>query len=146
MLSHRVTFAATSLVFGLLTFNSATAQECLTTTEQLKEKKVSDRWMEVHQKDNQPLLLTISAGSGNTLHFVGKKPDGSVWISGLVEICSTEDNQYLIKLDRIDTAPFLVGQKLRGMSDTVAAGSARLKFGSGKHCGDPDLCIEFAAQ
>ena len=118
----------------------------MTTPEQLKEKRVSDKWKEVHQKDNQPLLLTISAGPGDTLQFVGKKPDGSTWISGAVKVCAYQDNRYVIKLDRIDTAPLFVGQKLVGMSDTIAAGSSRLRFGSGQHCGNPDLCIEFAAQ
>jgi hypothetical protein len=91
---------------------------------------VGDRWKELHQKDNQPLFLTISAGQGNELQFVGKKPDGSTWISGAVSICSFAGNNYQVKLDRIDKAPLLVGLKLRGMSDTIPAGSSHLKFGA----------------
>src|SRR5271157_2234580 len=110
------------------------------------EKKVGDRWKELHQKDNQPLFLTISSGQGNELHFVGKKPDGSTWISGAMSICSYAGNNYQVKLDRIDKAPLLVRLKLRGMSDTIPAGSSHLKFGGGKHCGNPDPCIEFAKE
>jgi hypothetical protein len=107
---------------------------------------VSDRWKELNQKDNQPLVLTISAGQGNELQFVGKKPDGSTWISGTISVCSYARNQYKVKLERIDTAPFLVAQNLTGMSNTISAGSSNLKFGSGKHCGNPDPCIEFGAK
>jgi hypothetical protein len=110
------------------------------------EKKVSDKWRELHQKDNQPLLLTISAGPGNELQFVGKKPNGSTWISGAMSVCSYAEDKFQVKLERIDTAPVFVGPQLVGMSDTISAGSSRLKFGSGKHCGNPDLCIEFTAQ
>jgi hypothetical protein len=106
-------------------------------------KKVSDKWMELHQKDNQPLFLTISAGQGNELQFVGKKPDGSTWISGAMSICSYLGNKYQVTLDRIDKATSFVATKLRGMSDTILAGSSRLKFGSGQHRGNPDPCIEF---
>jgi hypothetical protein len=125
-------------------FESVSAEECLTTHQQLLENKVSDRWKELHQKDNQPLFLTISAGQGNGLQFVGKKPDGSTWISGAMSICSYLGNKYQVKLDRIDKAPLLIGLKLRGMSDTILAGSSHLKFGTGQHCGNPDPCIEFA--
>ncbi len=107
---------------------------------------MGDRWKELHQKDNQPLLLTISAGQGNELQFVGKKPDGSTWISGAMSICSNAGNSYQVKLDRIDKAPLFVGSKLTGMSDTIPAGSSHIKFGAGKHCGNPDPCIEFAKE
>jgi hypothetical protein len=126
-------------------FESVSAEECLTTHQQLLEKKVSDRWKELHQKDNQPLSLTISTGQGNGLQFVGKKPDGSTWISGAMSICSSLGNKYQVKLDRIDKAPLLVSLKLRGMSDTIQPSSSHLKFGSGQHCGNPDPCIEFAS-
>jgi hypothetical protein len=131
---------------GLSAFESVSAEECLTTPRQLSEKKVSDRWKELNQKDNQPLFLTISLGQGNELQFVGKKPNGSTWISGAMSICLYARNQYRVKLERIDTAPFLVAQNLTGISNTISVGSANLKFGSGKHCGNPDPCIEFAAQ
>jgi hypothetical protein len=32
------------------------------------------------------------------------------------------------------------------MSGTIPAGGSHLKFGTGKHCGNPDPCIEFAAE
>jgi hypothetical protein len=137
---------AVSAAIGLSAFQSVSAEECLTTPRQLIEKKLSDRWKELHQKDGQPLFLTISAGQGNELQFVGKKPDGSTWISGAMSICSYAGNRYQVKLERIDTAPFLVAQNLTGMSDRVSAGSSSLKFGSGQHCGNPDPCIEFKAQ
>jgi hypothetical protein len=107
---------------------------------------VSNTWKEVHQKDNQPLLLTISAGQGDQLQFVDKKPDGSTWISGALSICASAANQYQVKLDRVDRAPFLLAHQLTGMAGTVAAGSSRLKFGTGKRCGNPDPYIEFAAE
>jgi hypothetical protein len=107
---------------------------------------VSNSWKELHQKDNQPLFLTISAGQGNGLQFVGKKPDGSTWISGAMSICSHLGNKYQVKLDRIDKAPLLIGLKLRGMSDTIQPGSSHLKFGTGQHCGNPDPCIEFVSE
>ena len=110
------------------------------------EKRVSDRWKELHQKDNQPLFLTINAGPGNELRFLGKKPDGSTWISGAMSICSYAENRYQVKLDRIDKAPGLVGAMLTGMSATIPAGSSHLKFGPGQHCGNPDPCIEFGAE
>ena len=125
---------------------SASAQECLTTPQQLLEKGVSNTWKELHQKDNQPLFLTISAGQGDRLQFVGKKPDGSTWIRGALSICEYAESKYQVKLDRIDQAPFAVGHQLTGMSGTIPAGSSRLKFGTGKHCGNPDPCIEFTAQ
>jgi hypothetical protein len=131
---------------GLSVFDSASAKECLTNPRQLVEKKVSDRWKERRQKDNQPLFLTISAGPGNGLQFVGKKPNGSTWISGVMTICSSAEDKFQVTLERIDTAPFLVGSQLVGMSDTISAGSSVLKFGSGKHCGNPDPCIEFTSQ
>ena len=74
------------------------------------EKKVGDRWKELHQKDNQPLFLTISAGQGNELQFVGKKPVGSTWISGAMSICSYAGNNYQVKLDRIGSSLFQVGE------------------------------------
>src|SRR5580658_3183181 len=135
-----------SMALGLSLCGSAYAQECLRTPQQLLEKKVSDTWKELHQKDNQPLYLTISAGQGDQLHFEGKKPDGSTWISGALSICANAGNQYQVKVDRIDEAPFLVAHQLTGISSTIPAGSSRLKFGTGKHCGNPDPCIEFAAQ
>jgi hypothetical protein len=131
---------------GLCAWESASAQECLTTPQQLLDKRVSGAWRELHQKDNQPLYLTISAGQGDQLHFVGKKPDGSTWISGALSICANAENKYQVKLDRVDYAPFLVGSRLTGMSGTIPAGSSYLKFGTGKHCGNPDPCIEFTAQ
>jgi hypothetical protein len=134
------------MALWLSVFESVSAEECLTTPQQLLDKKVSDRWKELHQKDNQPLFLTISAGRGNELQFVGKKPDGSTWISGTMSICSYAANNYQVKLNRIDKAPLLVALKLRGMSDTIRVGSSHLKFGAGKHCGNPDPCIEFATE
>ena len=100
----------------------------------------------MHQKDNQPLFLTISAGQGNRLQFVGRKPDGSTWISGALSVCSYAGQKYQVRLERIDEAPMFVAAKLTGMSDTIAAGSSRLKFGTGKSCGNPDPCIEFSAE
>ena len=136
-----------SLMFGMaLGLASASAQECLTSPQQLLEKKVSNTWKELHQKDNQPLSLTISAGQGNQPQFVGRKPDGSTWISGALSIYASPGNKYEVKLDRIDQAPLAVSYQLTGMSDTIPAGSSRLKFGTGKHCGNPDPCIEFTAQ
>jgi hypothetical protein len=76
----------------------------------------------VTSKRQPPLFLTISAGQGNELQFAGKKPDGSTWISGAMNICSYAGNNYQVKLDRIDKAPLFVGLKLRGMSDTILAG------------------------
>jgi hypothetical protein len=142
-------YLATSLTFaaalGLFLCESASAQECLTSPQQLIEKKVSSVWKELHQKDNQPLYLTIDAGQGAQLRFVGRKPDGSTWISGALSICASAGNRYEVRLDRIDRAPILVGHQLTGMSGTIPAGSSRLKFGTGAHCGNPDPCIEFAA-
>jgi hypothetical protein len=146
MLSYQVAFLTFWMALGLSAFESVSAEECLTTPQQLLEKKVGDRWKELHQKDNQPLFLTISAGQGNELQFVGKKPDGSTWISGAMSICSYAGNNYQVKLERIDKAPLFVRLKLRGMSDTIPAGSSHLKFGAGKHCGNPDPCIEFAKE
>jgi len=143
---HRTAFLTFGMVVGLSVYESASAQECLTTPQQLSEKKVSSTWKELHQKDNQPLYLTINTGEGNQLRFVGKKPDGSTWISGALSICAYAENKYQVKLDRIDQAPFSVGYQLTGMSGTIPAGSSHLKFGTGKHCGNPDPCIEFAAQ
>src|SRR5271165_6752682 len=146
MLLYRIVFLTFWMALTPSVFESVSAEECLTTHQQLLEKKVSDRWKELHQKDNQPLFLTISAGQGNELQFVGKKPDGSTWISGAMSICSYAGNNYQVKLDRIDKAPLFVGLKLRGMSDTISAGSSYLKFGAGKHCRNPDPCIEFATE
>ena len=106
---------------------------------------MSTNWKELHQKDNQPLYLSINNGEGKQLQFVGRKPDGSTWIRGALSICSYAGNKYQVRLDRIDQAPFLVGYRLTGMSGTIRAGSPHLKFGTGKHCGNPDPCIEFAA-
>jgi hypothetical protein len=144
--SYRAAFLTFWVALGLCVCESASAQECLTTPQQLLERKVSDTWRELHQKDNQPLYLTISAGQGDQLRFVGKKPDGSIWISGALSICANAGSKYQVTLDRIDQAPLLVAQQLTGMSGTIPAGSSRLKFGTGKHCGNPDPCIEFAAQ
>lgn len=127
-------------------FESASAEECLTTPRQLLERKLSDKWKELHQKDNEPLLLTISAGQGDELRFVGRKPDGSTWISGAMSVCSYGGRKYEVKVERVDRAPFLVALNLAGMSDKISAGSSSLKFGSGKHCGNPDPCIEFEAE
>jgi hypothetical protein len=138
-----------ALAFGMalgLPAGSASAKECLTSPQQLLEKKVSYRWKELRQRDNQPLFLTISAGPDDTLHFVGKKPNGSTWISGLMSVCSYAGDKLQVTLERIDAAPLFVGPQLVGMSDTISAGSSRLKFGSGKNCGNPDMCIEFTAQ
>jgi hypothetical protein len=145
-LAYRVGFVAFWTTLGLCVRGSASAQECLRTPQQLIEKQVSNTWKEMHQKDNQPLLLTISAGQGDQLQFVGKKPDGSTWISGALSICASTPNKYQIKLDRVDRAPFLVAHQLTGMSSTIVPGSSRLKFGTGKRCGNPDPCIEFAAE
>ena len=134
------------MALGFCVSESAYAQECLKSPHQLVQKKLSARWKELHQKDNQPLSLAINAGLGDELQFIGKKPDGSTWISGAMSICSYAENRYQVKLDRIDQAPALVGSSLTGMSTTIAAGSSHLKFGTGQHCGDPDPCIEFAAQ
>jgi hypothetical protein len=138
------------VIFGtglaLCACESASAQECLRTPQQLLEKQVSNTWKEVHQKDNQPLLLTISAGQGDLLQFVGRKPDGSTWISGALSICASAANQYQVKLNRVDRAPLLVAHQLTGMSSTISTGSSRLKFGTGRRCGNPDPCIEFAAE
>jgi hypothetical protein len=144
--AYRVGFVAFWMALGLCVCESASAQECLRSPQQLLEKQVSSTWKEMHQKDNQPLLLTISAGQGDQLQFVGKKPDGSTWISGALSICASAGNTYQIKLDRVDRAPFLVGSQLTGKSSTIAPGSSRLKFGTGKRCGNPDPCIEFAAE
>jgi hypothetical protein len=143
MLPYQTAFLTFWMALLPSVFDSVAAQECLTTPQQLLEKKVSDRWKELHQKDNEPLSLTISARQGNGLEFVGKKPDGSTWISGTMSICSYLGNKYQVKLERIDKAPLLVGLKLRGMRDTILAGSSHLKFGAGQHCGNPDPCIEF---
>jgi hypothetical protein len=143
MRSYQIAFLTFGMALGLSAFESVSA-ECLTTPHQLLEKRVGARWKELHQKDNQPLFLTISAGQGNELQFVGRKPDGSTWISGAMSICSSIGARYQVKLDRIDKAPLLVGLKLRGMSDTIQPGSSHLKFGTGQHCGNPDPCIEFA--
>lgn len=143
---YRTAFLTFCMTLGLSASGSASAQECLKNPHQLFERKLSANWRELHQKDNQPLFLTINAGPGDELHFVGKKPDGSTWISGAMSICSYAQNRYQVKLDRIDQAPALLGSSLTGMSATVASGSSRLKFGAGQHCGNPDLCIEFAAQ
>jgi hypothetical protein len=142
----RVALLAFGATLALAAFNSASAQECLTSRQELQEKRVSDRWKEVHQKDNQPLFLTISAGQGKQLQFIGKKPDGSTWISGALSICAYAGNKYQVKLERIDQAPLLVGQSLTGMSSALPAGSSHLKFGTGTRCGDPDPCIEFTAE
>jgi hypothetical protein len=143
--SYRAAFVTFGAALGLFVCESASAQECLTNRQQLVEKKVSSAWREVHQKDNQPLYLTINEGQGGQLRFVGRKPDGSTWISGALSICASAGNGYQVKLDRIDRAPILVGSQLTGMSGTIPAGSSRLKFGTGKRCGNPDPCIEFAA-
>jgi hypothetical protein len=142
----QIAFLAFCMTLGLSVTESASAQECLKNPRQLFERKLSARWRELHQKDNQPLFLTINAGPGEELQFVGKKPDGSTWISGAMSICSYAENRYQVKLDRIDQAPVLLGPSLTGMSATIASGSSHLKFGAGQHCGNPDPCIEFTAQ
>jgi hypothetical protein len=146
MLSYLYAFVTFWMALVIPVTESVLAEECLKTPQQLLEKKLSDRWKELHQKDNQPLFLTINAGQGNDLQFVGKKPDGSTWISGAMSICSYAGNKYLVKLQRIDQAPILVGGSLTGMSGTIPAGSSHLKFGTGNRCGNPDPCIEFTAQ
>ena len=146
MLASKIGIVTFSAALGLSLFHSVSAHECLTTREQLLERKVGDRWRELHQKDNQPLFLTISAGQGNELQFVGKKPNGSIWISGSLSVCSLSSNNYQVKLNRIDEAPLFVGRKLRGMADIIQAGSSHLKFGAGEHCGNPDACIEFSRE
>jgi hypothetical protein len=139
-------FLAVVATLGLSVFESASAQECLTSPRQLLERKLSDKWKELHQKDNEPLFLTIKAGQGDELRFVGRKPDGSTWISGAMSVCSNGGRKYEVKVERVDRAPFLVAQNLVGMSDKISPGSSSLKFGSGKHCGNPDPCIEFEAE
>jgi hypothetical protein len=146
MCRYQIVFLAFWMALAPSLLETVSAEECLTTPQQLVEKKMSDRWKELHQKDNQPLFLTISAGQGNNLQFVGRKPDGSTWISGAMSICPSLGNKYQVTLDRIDKAPLFVALKLRGMSDTILAGSSRLKFGTGQHCGNPDPCIEFAPE
>ena len=146
MPSHRTILPAVLAMAASSALASAAAQECLSSPQQLLQKRLSDRWKEVHQKDNQPLFLTISAGQGNRLQFVGRKPDGSTWISGALSVCSYAGQKYQVRLERIDEAPMFVAAKLTGMSDTIAAGSSRLKFGTGKSCGNPDPCIEFSAE
>ena len=146
MLRYQVAFLTFWMALAPSVFESVCADECLTTHRQLLEKRVNDRWKELHQKDNQPLNLTINAGQGNQLQFVGRKPDGSTWISGALSICASAGNKYQVKLDRVDREPFLVGHQLTGMSGTIPAGGSHLKFGTGKHCGNPDPCIEFAAE
>ena len=143
--AYHLVFLVLGAALGFSMCKPASAQECLTNPQQLLEKRVSSAWRELNQKDNQPLYLTINTGSGSQLRFVGKKPDGSTWISGALSICAYAENKYQVRLDRIDRAPLLVGYQLRGMSGTIPAGSSRLKFGSGRHCGNPDPCIEFAA-
>jgi hypothetical protein len=143
---YPVASLAICVALGFCLPESASAQECLKNSRQMFDKKLSARWRELHQKDNQPLVLTINGGPGDELEFVGKKPDGSTWISGAMSICSSAANRYEVKLDRIDHAPALVGSSLTGMSTTIAAGSSHLKFGTGQHCGNPDPCIEFTAQ
>jgi hypothetical protein len=120
--------------------------ECLKSPQQLLENKVSAKWRELRQKDNQPLFLAINAGPNNELHFVGTKPDGSTWISGAMSVCSYAENRYEVKLERIDQAPAFVGPQLTGKSATIQAGSSSLKFGTGRRCGNPDPCIEFTAE
>jgi hypothetical protein len=142
---YTIVFLTFCMTLGLSLSGPASA-ECLKNPHQLSEKRVSTRWVELHQKDNQPLFLSINAGPGDELYFVGKKPDGSTWISGAMSICSYAENRYQVKLERIDQAPAFVGLKLTGMSATIPAGSSNLKFGTGQHCGNPDACIEFAAQ
>jgi hypothetical protein len=142
---YTIAFLAICIALGLSLSERASA-ECLKSPQQLLEKKVSDKWKELHQKDNQPLLLSINAGPGDELQFVGKKPDGSTWISGLMSICSYAENRYQVKLERIDHAPVFVGSHLTGMSATIPIGGSKLKFGTGEHCGNPDPCIEFAAE
>ena len=138
-------FLGFCMAVGLPVPNTASA-ECLKSPRQLLAKRVSDRWKELHQKDNQPLYLAINAGAGDELQFVGKKPDGSTWISGAMSICSYAENKFQVKLERIDQAPAFIGPQLTGMSATIAPGSSHLKFGTGQSCGNPDPCIEFAAQ
>lgn len=140
-----IAFLVFWMALGLWLVKPVFAKECLTTLQQLKERRLSHRWKELNQKDSQPLSLTISEGRGDQLHFIGKKPDGSTWISGAMSICPSTPNEYRVKLERIDKAPFLVAQHLVGKSDTIKRGSPRLKFGSGRNCGNPDRCIEFAA-
>jgi hypothetical protein len=84
MFPYQIAFLTFSMAFLPSVFDSVSAEECLTTHQQLLEKKVSDRWKELHQKDNQPLSLTISTGQGNELQFVGKKPDGSIRLRSTV--------------------------------------------------------------
>ena len=74
MLPYQIAFLTFWMALAPSVFESVSAEECLTTHQQLLEKKVSISWRELHQKDNQPLFLTISAGQGNGLQFVGKKP------------------------------------------------------------------------
>ena len=114
MLSYQIAFLTFWMALGLSAFESVSAEQCLTTPQQLLENKVGDRWKELRQKDNQPLFLTISAGQGNELQFVGKKPDGSTWISGAMSICSYAGNNYQVKLDRIDKGSLVCRPEIKG--------------------------------
>ena len=71
---YQIAFLTFRMALVPSVFESVSAEECLTAHQQLSEKKVSDRWKELHQKHNQPLFLTISARQGNGLQFVGRKP------------------------------------------------------------------------
>jgi hypothetical protein len=62
MLSYEIAFLTFWMALGLSAFESVSAEQCLTTPQQLLENKVGDRWKELRQKDDQPLFLTISAG------------------------------------------------------------------------------------
>jgi hypothetical protein len=144
-LFHTLSIPAFFIALGFSAIQPASA-ECLKSPQQLLENKVSAKWRELRQKDNQPLFLAINAGPNNELRFVGTKPDGSTWISGAMSVCSYAENRYQVKLERIDQAPAFVGPQLTGKSATIQAGSSSLKFGTGRRCGNPDPCIEFTAE
>jgi hypothetical protein len=74
MLPYQIAFLTFWMAFLPSVFESVSAEECLTTPQQLLEKKVSDRWKELHQKDNRPLSLTISTGQGNKLQLLARSP------------------------------------------------------------------------
>ena len=50
MLPRQIALLTFSMALLPSVFESVSAEECLTTHQQLLEKKVSDRWKELHQK------------------------------------------------------------------------------------------------
>jgi hypothetical protein len=74
MLPYQIAFLPVLIALVPAVFESVSAEECLTTHQQLLEKKVSDRWKELHQKDNQPLSLTISTGKAISYNLLVRSP------------------------------------------------------------------------